>query len=201
MKILEILRNPLIKAIGIITILYFGLFSNKSNPDSLGSRLSSEKIKKNFSEAKEKSKFIITSVQSAQEAAKEQKARQDLGNISAQNSPKTSTEDLDIGEGEDSLSCGSEAEIIYSIYGKDDKQLESPSKPEKLLIGSNKNQMVESNIIGMKTSGIRIIKIPQDFQTNDKKLSELLKFYQTDLKYQITLLSFTKDVDPAASCK
>lgn len=195
MKILELLKNPIIKTIGIVTILYFALFSDKKNPESLGNRLSPEKIKQHVSDVTEKSKFIITNVQVAKEALKNQPSQQ----VSDESVAQISIEDLDAGEGEESLSCGSEAEIIYGIYTKDDKQLEF-SKPEKIIIGGRKNYLIEKNIIGMKKSGIRVIKVPQKFQTGDKKLYELLKFNQTDLKYQVTLLSFLSNVDPTATC-
>jgi hypothetical protein len=196
MKILELLKNPIIKTIGIVAILYFALFADKKNPESLGNRLSPEKIKQDFSEITEKSKFIITNVQLAKDAMKEQQSQQ----ISDVTLAEISIEDLDLGEGEESLSCGSEAEIIYGIYTGDGRQLEF-SKPEKIVIGSRKDYLIEKNIIGMKKSGIRAIKVPQKFQTGDKKLYELLKFNQTDLKYQVTLLSFVSNVDPTASCE
>lgn len=195
MKILELLRNPIIKTIGIVTILYFALFADKKNPESLGNRLSPEKIKQHVNEVTEKSKFIITNVQMAKEAIKNQPPQQ----ISDEPVAQISIEDLEIGEGEELLSCGGEAEITYGIYTKDSKQLEF-FKPEKIVIGSRKNYLIEKNIIGMKKSGIRAIKVPQKFQTGDRKLYELLKFNQTDLKYQITLLSFVGNVDPTATC-
>ncbi len=72
MKIFNLGNHPLVKVVGISAILYFALFANKENPESLGNRLSSEKIKKNVSEVKEKSHFIITNLEMAHRAAAQQ---------------------------------------------------------------------------------------------------------------------------------
>jgi hypothetical protein len=197
MKIFELLRNPLIKTIGIALVLYFALFANKEKPESLGNRLSSENIKKSFSEAQNQGKFIITNVKIAQEIAKEKAAEQKLA---SQNISDIATSDLEIGTGEQLVACGDEAEISYGIYTKSGKQLEFLNS-KKFVIGENQNPVIEKNIIGMKRGGIREINIPYNYRTEDKKLIELLKFNATDLKYQITLLSIVKGISSTLICK
>lgn len=76
MKISELLKNPIIKSIGIIVILYFALFANKENPHSLGNRLSSENIKKNLDIATKQTKFIASNVKTARQLAKEKELEQ-----------------------------------------------------------------------------------------------------------------------------
>lgn len=197
MKIFELLRNPLIKTIGIALVLYFALFANKEKPESLGNRLSSENIKKSFSEAQNQGKFIITNVKIAQEIAKEKAEEQKLA---SQNISDIATSDLEIGAGEQSVACGDEVEISYGIYTKSGKQLEFLNS-KKFVIGENQNPVIEKNIIGMKRGGIREINIPYNYRTEDKKLIELLKFNATDLKYQITLLSIVKGISSTLICK
>lgn len=197
MKIFELLRNPLIKTIGIALVLYFALFANKEKPESLGNRLSSENIKKSFSEAQNQGKFIITNVKIAQEIAKEKAEEQKLA---SQNISDIATSDLEIGTGEQSVACGDEVEISYGIYTKSGKQLEFLNS-KKFVIGENQNPVIEKNIIGMKRGGIREINIPYNYRTEDKKLIELLKFNATDLKYQITLLSIVKGISSTLICK
>lgn len=197
MKIFELLRNPLIKTIGIVLVLYFALFANKEKPESLGNRLSSENIKKSFGEAQNQSKFIITNVKIAQEIAKEKAEEQ---KSAQQNISDITTNDLEIGAEEQAVACGDEIEIAYGIYTKDGKQLEFFNS-QKFIVGEEKNSTIEKNIIGMKRGGIREINIPYHYRTTDKKLVELLKFNATDLKYQITLLSIVKGIGSTLICK
>jgi hypothetical protein len=199
MKIFELLRNPLIKTIGIVLVLYFALFANKEKPESLGNRLSSENIKKSLSEAQSQSKFIITNVKIAQEIAKE-KERAEEQALAQQNISDITTNDLEIGAEEQVIACGDEVEIAYGIYTKDGKQLEFFNS-QKFIVGEEKNLIIERNIIGMKRGGIREINIPYHYRTEDKKLAELLKLNATDLKYQITLLSIVKGIDSTLICK
>ena len=67
----KITKNPLIRFIGIVAILYYGLLHNKESPDSLGNRLSPKKIQTNISEISTKSTHIITNVQKAKQIIKE----------------------------------------------------------------------------------------------------------------------------------
>ena len=189
MKILDLLRNPLIRSVGVAIILYFALFADKTNPESLGNRLAPETIKKNFAEAKEKGKFIITNVKTAQEQLKdldEKKARE-----AAQEKLKNSNAELQI-------SCGDNVEISYGVFTKNGKQLEFIDS-ERLTIGKKLNPFLEKNIIGLKQDETRNINIPQDFQTDDLQLLQLLK-NNSDLHYQVTLLHLQKTAGSGISC-
>lgn len=192
-KILDILRIPLIKFIGIGAILYFALFSNKEKPESLGNRLSKEEVGKTFNEAKNKSRFIISTVNTAQEG---KEIRPNQPNPVA----KITIEDLEIGKGENVISCGSEVEIAYGIYGANNKTLKTVSS-EKLTIGSALNRVVEQNIIGMKSGGIRNINIPNDFKSNDQKINDMLNFHHSDLRYQISVTSVDTNTSTQTSCQ
>lgn len=196
MKIFQLLKNPIVKTIGIIFILYFALFANKKNPESLGNRLSTENIKKNLNEVSQKSKFIITNVKTAKEFAKEK----EMQNASEKNNAKITFEDVENGSGDLLTACGDEVEISYGFYDQNDKQLEFIDS-EKLIIGSKKNSAIEENLINMKQSGVRNIKVPHNFISNDKKLDNFLKFNQSDLKYRVTLLNLKKDNNSKIICK
>jgi len=194
MKIFELLKNPLIKIPAILLILYFGLFHDKTNPESLGNRLSPDKIKKNFGEMQEKTKYIVVNVHEAQVVAKVKKE----GQHSAQDA-KVLIKDVEDGSGEQKLECGDVARVSYSIYDQSGKQLEFLAS-EQLLEGSKNNPIIEENIIGMKQGGIRSFDIPKDFKTDDKKLLQTLQF-NGSLKYQVTLLDLKKSVSPNNFCK
>jgi hypothetical protein len=192
-KVLGFLRIPLVKFIGIAAILYFALFSNRHNPDSLRNRLSKERVSKNLEEAKEKSRFIISNLNTAKEIAKEKKYNPNI-------SEKISIEDVEIGSGDLDVSCGSEAEISYGIYSENGSQIKAVSS-EKLIIGSNLNEIIERNIYGMRKGGIRNIKIPSNFKTNNINLSELLKFYNSGIRFQVSLISLSTRQNAQITCR
>jgi hypothetical protein len=194
--IFKLLRNPIIKIIGISVILYYGLLANKEKPGSLGNRFSSEQIKKDFSEVREKTVFIAKNVKLAREIAQEKEAEKEA----AATNPalQLSVKDLKEGVGEN-ISCGDSAYINYGIYTKDGRQLEFKEN-QILIIGNKSNWLLEKNIIGMKQSGSRYIDIPQGSKINDSKITEYLNSNKSDLKYQVTLLAFTKNPNPQLSC-
>lgn len=185
--VMEMLRNPIIKITGLVLVLYFALFHDKKNPDSLGNRLSSERIAKNFHEVQEKSTFIMSNIEKARS----------LGGTAAvasgeplQNFSTITTQDIEIGGGGGALKCADEAEISYDIrVVGSPNHLEFVPK-EKLVIGSNMNPIIERKIIGMKKGGSRIIKIPKDFKSSNQKLAFLLKFNEADLQYAVTIINF-----------
>lgn len=199
MKIIELLKNPIIKIIGISLILYFGLFADRKNPRSLGNRLSSENIKKNFNEAKEKGKFIAVNVKSAKKILEQNGDQQKTAETIVEDLTKITSEDLEIGVGDAVISCGDEVKISYGIYDKTQKQLEFVGS-EKIIIGSEKDSLIEKKIIGMKLSGVRDVNIPYGFVSKNKKLMRLLEINKSDLKYQITILAFGKAEVPKIIC-
>lgn len=195
MIIFELLKNPLIKFPAILLILYFSLFHDKRNPEALGNRFSPEKIKKNFGEMKEKTKYIVVNVHEAQAMAKSQKEERRL----VQSDMKMLTKDVEDGVGEQKLECGDMARVSYAIYDHSGKQLEF-LESEQLLEGSKNNPIIEENIVGMKQGGIRSFNIPSNFKTDDKKLLQILQF-NGSLKYQVTILDLKKSVSPNNFCK
>jgi len=97
---MKLLQNPLVKIVGVIAIIYFALFNNKQNPQSLGNRLSAERIKTNLGEMEQKGKFIASNVSAARSYAKtkEQSGDKEKSQDSAQLSLEL--KDIDLGAGE-----------------------------------------------------------------------------------------------------
>ncbi len=187
MKIFELLQNKFIKTIGIGLIIYFALFANKEKPQSLGNRLSTEKLKKNFSEIEERSKFIITNVKAAQDYSKAKKLTM------------VSIEDIENGTQEEQVTCGDEVEISYGIYNDKEGKQTNFFDSKKFIIGNKTNTAIEQNIIGMRKGGMRNINIPHEFQTDDP---DLLKVLQSDTtaKYQVTILNIKKSTNSTNFC-
>ena len=195
--IMELLRRPLVKIIGLMLVMYFGLFSNKQDPDSLGNRLSSQNIKENFSEIHEKSNFILFNIDRAKQMSGKELG---TGEDPSQSFSVITAQDYASGSGDEQLKCGDLAEISYDVrvFGSN-SSLEFVTK-ENLIIGSNSNSLLEQKIIGMKTGGVRIINIPRDFKSGNKKIAFLLKFNEAALQYTVSLLKFSAANEGAASC-
>ncbi len=181
MNIFAIIKNPIFKIVGVSAVLYFALFANKYDPESLGNRLSSENIKKNLDEAQTKTKFIATNIRAAKEYQAEQKK------IIAANMARLSIQDIEVGKSDIVAMCGDIAEITYGLYSANNEQIEIFNSVKFTIGEINQNAIVQKNVSGMKQGGIRFIAIPQDFKSADIKLAEYLNFYKSDLRYQITL--------------
>lgn len=192
-SILALLRIPLVKFISIGLILYLALFSDKNNPDSLRQRLSKERVNENIKEVKEKGRFIASNVENARELEKTKAQQPNLDD-------KISITDIEIGQSDPAVACGSEVEIAYAIFDDKGSQLKNVSS-EKLIIGGNLNKIIEQNIMEMRIGGIRNIKVPRDFKTNDLNIIQLLKFYDSALRYQVSILSIKPRTDNNIICQ
>lgn len=195
MNIFELLRNPIIRIIGVIFIIYFALFHRKDSPESLANRYSPEQIKKDINEVKTQGRFIIHNFQQVKEISKEKEAQKA---VSANPSPFV-IEDLDEGQGEIVTTCGNEVEISYGIYAQNGHQIDFITS-EKIIIGSKQNSIIEENILGMKQGAIRSITIPYGFKAQDQKLAEYLKFNASDITYQVTILAILTTPNTNISC-
>ena len=191
-KILDFLRIPLVKFIGVGIIIYLGLFSNRESPDSLRERLSKERLKENIGDVREKSRFIASNLKVAQEIATTKPNQEAIKTISF--------EEIETGKGDVEVSCGSEVEISYSIFSDEGRQLKVIDS-EKLFLGSKNNELLEKNILGMKQGGIRLIKIPRGFVTNNSVASDLMKFQDSGLRYQVSVVSLTPHPESKISCQ
>ena len=182
--ILELLKVPLVKIIAVIVVLYFGLFHDKSNPDSLGVRLSSERIKQNLNDVEDHGRFIISNIHKVKEMSPNGVT---VRQMEDENFDSLAIQDDKIGTGEE-LKCGDEVEISYIIRITDSASQLEEIKQEKLVIGNNIHPFIEKKIIGMKLDGVRTINIPHTYKTSDQKLKFLLKFNEANLQYKVTFL-------------
>ncbi len=193
-----LLKNKLVRILGIFLVLYFGLLRDKSNPESLGNRLSKERLQENIAQIHNQSQFIISTIKDSQDVAQGKISVQEAQKKFSNQQPIEYKEDLTIlsikdekiGEGENSPKCNDEADISYEIYLKDGKTQLDLIENQKILIGSHANYFIEENLLSMKLKGVRVIDIPKNFQTKNTKLASLLKFNEVDLVYKITLNSF-----------
>lgn len=199
---MNLLKNPLIKFIGILVVLYFALFANKNNPQSLGNRLSAERIKHNLHDMQEKSKFIATNVQAVRSYARVHEEEAKNVGTNSDHQIVEVVKDVDHGIGEKQVICGSEVEVFVSLNS--DKARNIETKPDaKFVIGSKKNWLLEKNIMGMKKGGVREVTIPQGFKSEDSELVLLMQKHNSDLTYQIILKEIVKDPVPQSklSCE
>jgi hypothetical protein len=188
-------KNPIIRAFCVALILYFALFNNKENPNSLGNRLSADKIKHNLSEAKEKGSAIMSYLELAKQTQNTNQNNEKI-EIAPLVGDHIIIEDQKIGVGDTSLSCLDEAEISYVIYPKNDNHhIISSVEKKKLIIGSKDDLLLENKLIGMKKSGVRLINVFKNFKTEDPLLAKFLQESDTDLIYQVSLIDFTSNIE------
>ena len=164
MLINQILKNPIVKICAVIVILYFGLFSNEENPNSLRNKLSKERIEKNLHDATNKSKFIVTNVGAARKFAQEQEEKgKEIENLI--------------------IECGDEVKVDYNILNKGNNLYSEKSK--KFVIGSKIDFLIEKNLIGMKKGESKKINIMEgvDQKTNIN-----------DISYYVTIVAIEKKI-------
>jgi hypothetical protein len=184
MNIMEILRNPIVKTVGIAAILYFALFYNKENPESLGNRLSPKNIKEGLGEVTKKAQFIAGGISTANEQAKEMEKLRSKKFQDAASDYK----DIKTGEGE-AISCGDYALISYKIFNSQNQELaKQPSRP--ISIGTQQNLLLERNIIGMKRGGTRVITVTQNPNITDPMLKSQIEQSGGRMIFEVTLENF-----------
>jgi len=197
MNIFQILRNPLVKIVAAVIIIYFALFHDKHNPEALGNRLDPQRVKSELNEAREKGNFIISNVTLAKQLAQENAKKKEIENA---NNREVSVRDVESGSGDDKSACGDIAEINYGIFDAENKQLDFREK-QKFILGSRNNDVIENNVLGMAVGGVRDIRIPLNFKTDNKEINSMLQFNRSELRYQVTMLSFQHNPGSNLSCK
>lgn len=181
---MRLLKNPIVRACGVAMVLYFALFANKENPESLGNRLSADNVKKNLGDMKEKGKFIAVNVKAAQDVAKQMKSMPKPV-VKAENFAGIKVSDLTKGEGAAAI-CSDEVIVDYGLYGNKGKQLYFISS-EKFTLGQRQNWLLEKHILGMQKGTVRSLMIPQNFDTDNAKIKQYLLTNRTGIEFKITL--------------
>jgi hypothetical protein len=178
----KLINNPLFRLAGVIIILYFALFKNGYEADSLKNRLKPERVKSNLGEISSNSIHIIDAIKKANEIKDlESSTQTDSKNLNL------ITTDATIGKGKTAF-CNSKIDFEYIVANASKKTLQK--NRATVIIGSGEFSLViENEIIGMRRLGSRLVAIPANYKTTDKKLSSILsKYSNQSLAYQIDLL-------------
>ncbi|HLD76728.1 MAG TPA: hypothetical protein VI861_01200 [Rickettsiales bacterium] len=183
-----LIKNPFIKILAVIIVFYFGFYQHKEDPESLGNRLSKEKIKNNFQDIKDRTHFIVSNVKIAQEYRKYDRT-QKLPQHEIEKIDLMQYEDEKEGEGE-LVKCGDEVEISYGVYDKNTNNTIEFIENKKIIVNSNENIFFERKVIGMKKNGVRSIVIPKAFKTEEREINSFLRYSEADLLYRINIINF-----------
>lgn len=180
-----LINNPLFRIVGVVVILYFALFKNNHEVDSLSNRLKPAKVKSDLADASANTIYIIDNIQKA-------RSMQGTG-VKIETPPLTSNliiTDIKIGKNA-RANCNDQINFNYEISLADNKILQK--NKANLVIGDGQFPLeIENHIIGMKQGGVRIINVPVNYKSADKNLSDLLSENNQDITYKITLLEITK---------
>lgn len=74
----KLINNRLFRIVGMIVILYYALFHDKTNPESLGNRLAPEKVKSNLEQISGKSVEVMENIQRAEELKKIEASKKNI---------------------------------------------------------------------------------------------------------------------------
>lgn len=195
MKIIRIIQNPIIKTVGIFVILYFALFANKENPESLGNRMSKENIKKNLGDVFRKGHDAMTTIETAGQEAQIEEGKK----FKKFEEYEVSYVKSSAGKGDEKIDCADYVILTYKISDDENKVLTQRS--ENLTVGSGKSLLIERNILGMKVGETRNLIISQDYDGPDNLVREIVERYNRDIRYEITITNFNKNDIPQPYCK
>lgn len=134
---MKLLKNPLFKIVGIVVILYLTLF-NKEKENSLGNRISSEKVKENLSYIKDKTIYIKENLNNSKKYKAKQKPLKDQ-----------QYQDFLIGIGKYKVNCG---DTILAKIIKLQGEFNIEETKKRLQIDRS---TFNSKFIGMKKGGRR----------------------------------------------
>lgn len=182
----SLIHNPIFRIVGVAAILYFALFKNNRDVDSLSNRLKPEKVKSDFADMSAKSTYIMENLRKAQEV--------EANKVNA----NLIIKDIKTGSGK-VANCNDKIDFNYEISSKDKKILQN-TKTTLIIGGAQLPLEIENNIIGMKQNGTRSITVPYDYKSKDAKLSEFLSQNHQNIIYQISLLKVEKS-QQNYSCK
>ncbi len=210
----EILKSRLFRILGAITILYFALFSQKDNPESLANRFSSENIKKNKQIMSEKAKIIAENIKAARSESVSHSSAHSVSDEKFENGDQKQIDQVDneqvskINEVESgdknirirdilisasgaSVSCGDEVKFIYAIFDHNLKIINS-SQVLSVKIGKIGDDLVLKNVSLMRDGSSREVYIEQGAKISDKRIKAIMDRVKSPIKIQINLISVTK---------
>lgn len=178
MKIFNFSQNGFVKFFGIVAILYFALLSDKENPNSLGHKLKKENLERSIEDVKEQGSKIMKGVLIAQEYNKRKNARDNETEILVFDDVESFSSTQ--------AKCGDQ--VLVGVEFKNDNGINIiPEKKIIINIGEKKYPIIERVVNKMKKSGVRIVNIPNSYQTNSQLIKELREKEGDDIFYRITL--------------
>lgn len=190
MKIFEIARNPIVKWVGIFTILYFAVMSNKDDPKSISNKLSQEQIANNLKSAKEKGGYIFDTIKNAKNLSKDHPESLNSDNLLNQKYEEISPV----------VSCG-DATFSYAIFNKNKERIYFQPQ-ENLIIGSKSNPLFESKIKGAKIGETIVFQVSENnYIHGGKKIEELAKQHGPNLEVEAMVIAFIPSFDKKLPCE
>lgn len=203
--VLRLLRSPLIRLVGAVTILYYALFANTYDKDSLGNRLSKKTIEKNIEEAKRKSLYIAVNVKQAQDYKRNQTSDHSPSNPNLKNQNSNSRAGLIIKDIETrpgtKVKCGDKITADYVIYDNDGNQLNNITNYITEINENSAKSIVKENLIGLGVGGKRLIIIPETYKTKDEESSKYMVLsHNKGINYEIKLLKVEESGNAEAKC-
>lgn len=195
MKIFNFSQNGFVKFFGIGAILYFALFNDKENPNSLGYKFSGDNLKKNLEEVKEHSSKIVKGVLIAKEINRRNMAIE------------SSNEELDILVFDDvesfsKVKAKCNDNLLVSLEVKNEKgQTIRPEEAVAFTLGQKKFPIIERAVMNMGKSGSRIVNIPHGYKTNSTIVNELrLDKDVKNIFYRINLQNIAPSKENKYNC-
>ena len=185
MKINDILKLPVVKIGAMIFLLYYLFDKTKDDPRSISYHLKSANIKESIKTIKNSQIDTENSTNSNT-------------NIDQNNSPPVSYEDLIVSSEGNPVSCGNEVSIEYILFDRDTNDFFNKSQMT-FIIGEKFNRLIEKGIINMKKRGVRIINIPKNFSTGDRKYDNLIT--SRNMAYKVTLHQVSSEIKKELVCE
>ncbi len=185
MDLHSLLRKPIIKIIAVILVLYFGIIKNNQHPQSIANKLSTNNIKKNYDEIRDKISDISQNLEMAQQVKKELSLEKNINDLRF--------EKIILGTIGESIKCGNEVNIIYKFTNNEGVILDMDEE-SKIIANQQHSAMVEDiiakNIVGLKNGAVIRTKFMGQFKQADDKINKLLKIANNELTLEVYILSF-----------
>ena len=184
MKINDILKLPVVKIGAMIFLLYYIFDKTKDDPRSISYHLNSTNIKE--------------SIKTIKNSQIDNENSTNLDTDIDQNNPQVSYEDLIVSSEGDPVSCGTEVSIEYMLFDRDTNDFFNKSQMT-FVVGEKFNRLIEKGIIDMKKRGVRIINIPKNFSTGDKKYDNLI--ISKNMAYKVILNQVSSEIKKELVCE
>lgn len=89
---MKLLQNPFVKIIGIVIILYYALFADKNDPESLGNRFSGVQMERNVREIKHNSYNVLNGIAEGKKQEQQLKSQSNSTENATQETTQTHQE-------------------------------------------------------------------------------------------------------------